>query len=76
MVRPASRGAALPRREEPGDFFGFGGPKMGLSVLKNANLLGGEIEKSDPIHPSGGVPTRNHEKSSHACDYKGGCSQG
>ena len=21
--------------------------------------------------PSGGVPTRNHEKSSHACDYSG-----
>ena len=73
---PASRGAALPRREEPGDFFWIWGSKNGSFSIKNANLLGGEIEKCDPIHPSGGVPTRNHEKSSHACDYKGGCSQG
>ena len=59
-----------------GRFFWICGSKNGSFSIKNANFLGGEIGKSDPIHPSGGVPTRNHEKSSHACDYKGGCSQG
>ena len=33
---PASRGAALSRREEPGKFWGFGGQESRLSVLKNA----------------------------------------
>ena len=55
MVRPASRGAALPRREEPGVFLGFGGPKCVFQYTKRKFVGCEKSRKSDPMHPSGGV---------------------
>ena len=42
--RPASRGAALSRREEPAKIFDFGGPKMCFFGIKFAKMCGWGME--------------------------------